>query len=237
MNDLVKKEETAVVSIGNKTALDVPKLLEMAVQNGAQVESLERLMDLQDRWEAKQAKKAFIEALANFQSQQGVIYKNKEGHNFSYAPLADIQIAIGGLLRKCGLAYRFEQTHEENLITVACIVTHVDGHSERTEMSAMPDDSGSKNVIQARGSTVSYLQRYTLIGALGILTADKDVDGRVDHSAGYINVDQANLLKDLLEESGTDKDKFLEFFKADSVEHIISSKYERAERLLRSKIA
>lgn len=229
MNDLVKTE--------NSQALNVPKLLEMAISQGAQVESLERLMDLQDRWEAKQSKKAFFEALAEFQSNQSVIYKNKEGHNFSYAPLADIQIAIGGLLKKCGLSYRFEQNHSEHLIEVTCIVTHVDGHSERTSMSAMPDDTGSKNSIQSRGSSVSYLQRYTLIGALGILTADKDVDGRIDTACGYINPDQVTEINDLIKETKANEEQLLTFFKVKTVDTLLESQYERVVRMLRSKVA
>ena len=227
MNDLVERTES--------TELNVPKLLEVAVQQGAAVESLERLMDLQDRWEAKQAKMAYFDALAKFQADQPVIYKNKEGHNFSYAPLADIQIAIGGLLRKCGLTYRFEQKHDKDAISVTCVVAHVQGHSERTTMDAVPDTSGSKNVIQARGSTVSYLQRYTLIGALGLLTADKDVDGRIDRASGYITTDQATELTDLLKETKSDETQFLEFFHAKSVDTILSSQYEQAARMLRSK--
>ena len=45
-------------------------------------------------------------------------------------------------------------------------------------MSAPADSSGSKNPVQQIGSTMTYLQRYTLIGALGLTTADKDDDGR-----------------------------------------------------------
>jgi len=230
MNDLVVKQEGQVQA----NALDVPKLLEIAIQSNSPVESLERLMDLQDRWEVKQAKKAFFVALSEFQANQGVIYKNKEGHNFSYAPLADIQLAIGGLLKKCGLSYRFEQSHGET-ISVTCIVTHVDGHSESTSMQGQPDESGSKNAIQSRGSTVSYLQRYTLIGALGILTADKDVDGRIDTACGYINADQANEIKDLIVETKANEDKLLGFFKAKSVDTILESQYERVVRMLKSR--
>jgi uncharacterized protein (DUF3820 family) len=51
------------------------------------------------------------------------------------------------------------------------------GHSESTTLSAAKDGSGNKNDIQARGSAATYLQRYTLIGALGLTTANEDVDG------------------------------------------------------------
>ena len=74
---------------------------------------------------------------------------------------------------------RFEQDHT-NGITVTCIVSHLDGHSESTTMSASADKTGGKNEVQAIGSTVTYLQRYTLIGSLGITTADDDMDARIN---------------------------------------------------------
>jgi hypothetical protein len=44
-------------------------------------------------------------------------------------------------------------------------------------MSAPADKSGGKNDIQAMASTVTYLRRYTLTGALGITTGNDDNDG------------------------------------------------------------
>jgi hypothetical protein len=44
-------------------------------------------------------------------------------------------------------------------------------------MEAGKDMSGGKNDIQQIGSTQTYLQRYTLIGGLGLSTADEDNDG------------------------------------------------------------
>ena len=41
-------------------------MLQHAVANGADLDRLERLMDLQLRWEAEQAKRAFYAALADF---------------------------------------------------------------------------------------------------------------------------------------------------------------------------
>ena len=75
--------------------------------------------------------------------------------------------------------YRYEIADSGEALAVTCVLTHTDGHSERTTMTAGADTSGSKNAIQARGSAVSYLERYTLCGALGLLTVDEDSDGGV----------------------------------------------------------
>src|SRR5258708_10458648 len=70
---------------------------------------------------------------------------------------------------------------EGGTIRVPCTLTHAQGHSESVSMSAQPDTSGSKNSIQAIGSTTSYLQRYTLFAATGLAPKDADTDGAEPH--------------------------------------------------------
>lgn len=166
-------------------------LIALAIQQGADVEKLERLMALSERWNAKQAEAAYYRARSEFQASCPVINKSKTVEfnktKYKYAPLDEIVETIREPLRATGLSFRWEfNPTTEGGLTVTCIVTHVQGHSERNPMSAEPDDSGAKNRIQQLGSTAQYLQRYTLIGALGITSADTDDDGR---SAGELNVE------------------------------------------------
>jgi hypothetical protein len=163
-------------------------LISQAIEKGLDVETLGKLMDLQDRWQATQARKLFFESFTSFQSECPDIRKTKavafEGKtagsvSYHYAPLADITRQIGPILKKHELSYRWEIQDTDKEIKVTCLVSHVSGHTERTTMQANPDTSGAKNPIQARGSAIEYLKRYTLIGALGISTADTDIDGRL----------------------------------------------------------
>lgn len=207
------------------------RLVEMAIQSGADIEKLEKLMDLQDRWEAKQTKKSFLKAMSNFQRICPDILKKKLAHNSKYAPLGDIVAHIRAPLSDCGLSYRFEQKHD-NGVTVRCIVSHVDGHSESTTMTAMADTSGSKNSIQAIASTVTYLSRYTLTGALGIVTADADMDGRLpDEMKTTIDQSQVQQLYDLLCDEGgifTEKgQKVSKAFKFTYLKDIPSKKFNQ----------
>jgi hypothetical protein len=161
------------------------RLIELAVTGGADINQLEKLMDLQDRHEAKEARKSFFEALSLFQSKIPTIkktglasFQTKSGRTeYSYAKLDDIARVIRPSLRDSGLSYRYEQNNDKTLITLKCIVTHKDGHSEATEMSGFSDATGSKNPIQQIASTISYLRRYTLTGALGVTVGDEDDDG------------------------------------------------------------
>jgi hypothetical protein len=62
-------------------------------------------------------------------------------------------------------------------VKVTCKLTHKQGHSEEVTLEAPLDTSGGKNNIQAMGSSVSYLERYTLLAITGLATKEQDDDG------------------------------------------------------------
>jgi hypothetical protein len=178
-----KSNEVAVITTSPMT------LMELAITKGADIVTIEKLMALKERWDAQEAKKAFLKALSEFQAVCPVMkktklvsFKTQKGQTrYNYAPLGGIVKQISPLLKKFGLSYRWKTAESSDKIKLECIVSHVDGHSESNPMEATKDDSGSKNLIQQVGSTITYLQRYSLIGALGIATADDDND--VQHIA------------------------------------------------------
>lgn len=176
-------------------------LLEKAIEKGVDMAQLKELMDLQERWEKKEAKKKFFEALSAFQSMVPVLKKTKVANmgtfTYKYAELGSINAQIKSPLFKCGLSYRFEFKENAGKLEVTCLVSHKDGHTETTVMEAGPDTSGAKNSVQQKGSTHTYLQRYTLIGALGLSTADEDNDGKG-------NTTPKKQAKDLTEEEAMD---------------------------------
>ena len=162
-------------------------MLQIAVEKGASVEQLERLMALQERYEANEAKKEFVAAMTRFKENPKVIEKNKlvdfqtsKGRtSYKHATLANVCDVIGPELSAVGISHRWETEQLENgMIRVTCILTHARGHSEKVWLQAGRDDTGNKNSIQAVGSTVTYLQRYTLLAATGMAVADqRDDDG------------------------------------------------------------
>jgi hypothetical protein len=132
------------------------EMLHSAISNGADIAILEKLMGLQERYEASQARKAFDSAMADAKAHMGTVHKTTKGN------------------------YRFNVDQTEKSMKVTCIVRHRDGHFEETTLMSPIDTSGSKNAVQQIGSTQSYLQRYSLMAALG-LAASRDDDG---HAAG-----------------------------------------------------
>lgn len=161
-------------------------MLNRAVISGADVDVLERLMGLQERYEKRQAQRAFTAALAQVRSELPPIVKNREVDfqskggrtHYRYEDLSEIVEVVSPILAKYGLSFRWhtDSPSEKKVISVTCIVEHSEGHQERTTLTGPYDESGNKNAIQAIGSVVTYLQRYTLKASLGV-AAGYDDDG------------------------------------------------------------
>jgi hypothetical protein len=136
-----------------------------------------------------------------------------------------------------GLSHRWDVTQIDGLITVACIVTHELGHSERTVLQSRPDDSGKKNQIQQVASAVTYLQRYTLMSALGLAASDMQEDDGLGAAPPVetLTEEQQAVLQDLIDANGRDRAKFLEWAKVDRIADIPKSWFPKCKTLLSAK--
>lgn len=177
-------------------------MINIAVEKGADVDQLTKLMELQERYEANEARKAFAEAMNAFKSSPPDIFKNKDVHYgttaYSHATLDHVAKAITESMAPHGLSFRWDVKQESAQVTVTCVVMHRMGHQESITLSGPVDDSGKKNAIQAIGSAITYLERYTLLAATGL--AAKDDDGRAagGSSNESISDDQYEQLTDKL---------------------------------------
>lgn len=153
-------------------------MLNTAVERGADFNTIERLMDMHERFERNEARKAFALALQRFKAKGIVVTKDHHVQfnttNYWHATLAHIAKTIDPALAEVGLCYRWRTEQTPQSVTVTCEITHELGHSETTTLSGPLDLTGGKNGIQAVGSSVSYLERYTLLAALGLSTEDDD---------------------------------------------------------------
>lgn len=178
-----KVETTESVGLTHKASSSYMDMIANAVSSGASIEALERLMALKERHDKEVARQSFLNALSDFQMDSPDIRKTKRVEfgttQYMYAPLADIDRQLRKPMKDHGFSKRWEIQDNGDEIKVTCIIAHIGGHTEQTSMTAKPDVSGSKNPIQARGSAIEYMKRYTLVGALGITTADSDIDGRL----------------------------------------------------------
>jgi hypothetical protein len=232
---------TPTVEPRNLPAVTPMQMLQVAVERGDDLEKLRQLMDLQDRWEAAQARKAYVAAIAAFKAEPMRILKSKHvnipgGAKFAHATLADVCDGVVAALSKHGLSHKWELQQDGDRITVTCILTHEAGHSERTMLSGLPDDSGKKNGIQQIASTVTYLQRYTLMAAVGLAAKDMDDDGRgAGPAKPKITEEQVANLKALLTEVGANEINFLKWLKVESLSDVLATHYDACVKAIEAK--
>lgn len=154
----------------------------MATDEKFDVAKLEALLAVKEKWEAGEAKKAYDTAFAAFKTDAVKIFKNRvisDGplRGKMYADLAAVVDALTPPLSARGFSASWAIFDEKDWIAVECILTHVEGHSERRRMSGPPDTGGAKNPIQARASALNYLERYTFLAVTGMAAAEADDDG------------------------------------------------------------
>lgn len=153
------------------------------IERNVPIEAIEKYMDLRARNAKEIASQQFNEALANFRGEHIHVTRSKVVNagplkGTAYAVLSDFVNATAPQLAKFGLSVSWRcMRDEKDWIEIACIVRHRGGHQEETRMGGPPDEGGAKNKIQARASTISYLEKYTLKMALGLAEQDDDDDG------------------------------------------------------------
>lgn len=227
---MFNKKENELIEVNQGGAITPMDLIQTANQQGADLDKMQQLMDLQERWEKSEAKKAYVVAMSKFRASVPTIERTKKAHNSNYAGLAETIEEISDSMVDCGLSHSWKTDQDEKSISVTCCVTHVLGHQECTTLREFPDTSGSKNSIQAVGSTVSYLQRYTLFSILGLASKEMDNDGN-----DRVSFEQAEELETLADEAGVDKAKFLTYFQCGSFNHIPAKQYKNALAAIKKK--
>lgn len=171
------------------TAVTPMHLIELAMSQGTvDADKLGKLMELQFQWEDRRRRDAWISALQAFKANPPDINKtkkvefgNKTGDKTTYyhAQLDVINDILRPSLQQHGLTLEWKTSDSNGRITVSAVLTHTDGHSaEISTLSGPADTSGGKNNVQAIGSTTTYLQRYTALAGLGLVSKGQDDDGK-----------------------------------------------------------
>lgn len=155
------------------------------------IDKLERLFALRERIEAREAQLAFTQAKVAMRAElpeitmKGMIRipdKNNKGQFLQETPFArfeDIHEAIMPVLTSHGFDLKFRNgLADDGKVRVTTILAHEGGHEEATHFDLPHDASGSKNSVQAVGSSTSYGKRYGVLSILNIKVAGEDDDGQ-----------------------------------------------------------
>src|SRR6202047_4965130 len=213
---------TAVLALIERVALDP----------GADVEKLDRIVAMYERVKAKEAELAFnaakgriLKKLAGIKlvkNRPAVLYEIEKGKSqkgsyqtFKYAPLEEIDKHLRPLLleEEMDLSYS-DEPREHGWILIRGRLKHLPGgHFEDSFMPAPLDTSGGKSNVQGVGSTNSYLRRYIACNIFNIVVVGDDDDG----TGGTIDEAQTKIMLALITKAKIGP-RFLKYMKAQSVE-------------------
>jgi hypothetical protein len=117
--------------------------------------------------------KNLFKALAAFQQEVPTIHKDTQGYGYTYAELSTILEKINPLLKKHGLGFTQPICGQ----SVKTIIFHAESGETIECATDIPQGVQLKgmNEFQVLGSAITYIRRYALSAALGLVT-DKDND-------------------------------------------------------------
>jgi hypothetical protein len=218
------------------------ELIQIAITSGTDLDKLEKLLNMQERWELGESKKAFSRDFAKAQSEiEPVIKKavNPQTHS-KYALLENINEVIKPIYTKYGFSVTFNEidSPSSDYIRLLACVKHYMGHAEEYRYDSPFECTGLKgnsNMTKTHGkaSAVSYGRRYLLCMIFNISTVD--IDGIIPKEENKIDKNKIELIEKLIKESNINKIKFLEYLEVDSIENIPVSKFLKAKLALEQK--
>lgn len=151
------------------------------------VEKMERLFALQERVQERAAKQAFTEAKIAMRpnlpeiTMKGMIVIRKDGKVTQETPFArfeDLHELVMPILSEYGFDLKFKNgLAPDGKVRVTTVLSHVAGHEDDTHFDLPHDSSGSKNPVQAVGSSTKYGMRYGTISILNLRVVGDDDDG------------------------------------------------------------
>ena len=200
-------------------------------------------------------------ALLNLRQKLGEVrrrigYIQKRGynerHNYNYVAAADIAGTVGDILAELGVVVipRLESiTYEPpapgrlDSVRVARVImaytfTDVDSGDEITAKVAGEGlDVGDKASYKAMTGAL----KYALLQSFLLATGDDPEDERADSRTAFgserlITAEQVRELQGLIEETGTDLERVLAYYKISALSEMTEASYRRALELLNRKL-
>ena len=163
--------------------------LQTALEKGVDADSLEKLLNMQERVLDRQAEQSYSQSMVSVQSEQPIILQNRTNDQTrsSYADMGQILKQITPVYTKAGFALSFGEGVPTNPgeVRVTCEVMHSQGFSKEYFVDVPLDIEGikgnrNKTNVHGTASAISYGQRYLTKLIFNLNTGDDD-DG---NSAG-----------------------------------------------------
>lgn len=237
------KKDMAVIDISNKDVEVIgtyyDRSIEMAM-DASDLDKIERFMDLKERAEKNEAKKAYHFAMSEFKKEPILISKDKENSQYKsmYTTIGNLVNSVAPSLGKYGLSHKWDiEQAQDGTIKVTCVATHSLGHSDSVSMFAPADKSGAKNPIQQIKSTRTYLQAATFESLFGLASSDANLndDGNGHTQTALITESQEADLSAMIEEKKVDLPKFMKHFNISKLSELWATSYPTAVQMVEAK--
>jgi hypothetical protein len=222
---------------------DMVMMIERVVRDSSvDISRLERLIDLKRSIDVDAKRDAFAAAMSRLQAKLPQIEKtgrimerDGKGVRSTFAKLETLDAQIRPYLAEEGFAFSYDTAPgPQGDIRVIGKLSHMAGHFELKQIDMPIDDGGAKSKVQSRGSTLSYGIRQLLRMHLNLVMKEEDDDGTGEWNKA-ISEDQARTIQDLVEETGSDKDRFLKHFAINELRELRARQYDSAVTMLEAK--
>lgn len=226
---------------------DVGQMLQAVIDKGVSAENvgaLEKLVDLFERMEQRNAEKEFASAFVALQSEIPAVAMTKavpgnDGRiRYNFAPYEEIMETVRPFLLKHGFTVSFSMSYEDGRITQECTLQHTGGHSRKNKFTCrIGKGPPGSSEAQGDGAASTYAKRFALCNALNIV-CEIDEDGKHDakNVGAPIAPDKIMFLREQLKEAKGDESAFLRFAQVTKFEDIGSNDYPRLLAAVQSKL-
>lgn len=239
----IEESELPVASTGQP---NIGQMLQAVIDrgvNGENVAALEKLVDLYERVESKNAEKQFAAAFRDFQSELPVVVAESAIPNRGkYQKYEDLiqKDGIGALLSKHGFTVSYSQDFRENRCFVTCYLAHTSGHTKPTTYGVRVSEKAD-STTQADQKASTTAKRNAFCQALNItIRQDCLMDEEQDASLlgdpnAFVTTAQADEIEDRAKMVLADIPALLKFAGASSFKTIPANKYNEIDSILSRK--
>jgi hypothetical protein len=239
MNQVITQHHGSPVHLAPVNAHDSDMfsvIARMATDPEADIEKLDRLLQMKQRMDDTASQKSFNGAMAACQAEMPrIIAGTSNGHTKStYADLATIYTVAKPIAAKHGLSFstmpcKSETSHH---LGVKWVLRHADGHTESGETEIPTDDRGTNGTVNktgthAFGSSNTYARRY-LFCMIFDIAIGKDDDGNAGGGKPdpLISAAQYIEVRDLAGEIGVDESEICAHARVDDLRELTVKSFQ-----------
>lgn len=222
------------------SAPNVPGMIQAIIDRGITSDSvgvMERLVELHEKMEARNAEKEFNAAFVALQKDLPVIVASTVIPNRGkYERFEDVMHVVGPLLVKHGFSISFTMDFKENRVLETCHLRHIAGHSQSNSFAVRTGKADTETQSDCKAATTA--KRNALLNCLNIVIRQdvmQDEENDASLEGKRVSFEQAQYLREQVKETRSDEESFLSFAGAADYDQILASRYDQLVAALERK--